>query len=86
MRRQGARRSIQPPNHASIRHAQPQELEEKFQVEYIAGGATQNSARVAQWMLQVGRKGAARDAVVGAQAVLHSLDAAGGRQGVLRTP
>ncbi|KAI7844663.1 hypothetical protein COHA_001752 [Chlorella ohadii] len=29
------------------------ELEEKFQVEYIAGGATQNSARVAQWMLQV---------------------------------
>ena len=30
-----------------------QELEEKFQVEYIAGGATQNSARVAQWMLQV---------------------------------
>lgn len=31
-----------------------QELEERFQVEYIAGGATQNSIRVAQWMLQVG--------------------------------
>lgn len=30
-----------------------QELEERFQVEYIAGGATQNSIRVAQWMLQV---------------------------------
>ncbi|KAL4459058.1 hypothetical protein ABPG75_013923 [Micractinium tetrahymenae] len=29
------------------------ELEERFQVEYIAGGATQNSIRVAQWMLQV---------------------------------
>jgi hypothetical protein len=24
-------------------------------VEYIAGGATQNSIRVAQWMLQVGK-------------------------------
>lgn len=30
-----------------------QELEEKFKVDYIAGGATQNSIRVAQWMLQV---------------------------------
>jgi hypothetical protein len=30
-----------------------QELEEKYKVEYIAGGATQNSIRVAQWMLQV---------------------------------
>lgn len=30
-----------------------QELEESFKVEYIAGGATQNSIRVAQWMLQV---------------------------------
>lgn len=29
------------------------ELEEKYKVEYIAGGATQNSIRVAQWMLQV---------------------------------
>lgn len=29
------------------------EMEEKYQVEYIAGGATQNSIRVAQWMLQV---------------------------------
>lgn len=28
------------------------ELEEKCAVEYIAGGATQNSIRVAQWMLQ----------------------------------
>lgn len=28
------------------------ELVDKFQVEYIAGGATQNSIRVAQWMLQ----------------------------------
>ncbi|GMH37549.1 hypothetical protein BSKO_05422 [Bryopsis sp. KO-2023] len=29
------------------------ELSEKSDVEYIAGGATQNSIRVAQWMLQV---------------------------------
>jgi len=29
------------------------ELEEKYKVEYIAGGATQNSIRVAQWMLGV---------------------------------
>jgi len=29
-----------------------QELCDKFQVEYVAGGATQNSIRVAQWMLQ----------------------------------
>lgn len=39
-----------------------QELEEKFAVEYIAGGATQNSARVAQWMLQVGAAGGATGA------------------------
>lgn len=25
----------------------------KYNVEYIAGGATQNSIRVAQWMLQI---------------------------------
>jgi adenosine kinase len=31
-----------------------QELEKECAVEYIAGGATQNSIRVAQWMLQVG--------------------------------
>jgi adenosine kinase len=30
-----------------------QELAEKPDVLYIAGGATQNSARVAQWMLQI---------------------------------
>lgn len=30
-----------------------QELSEKSDVEYIAGGATQNTIRVAQWMLQV---------------------------------
>ncbi|KAL5155384.1 Adenosine kinase 2 [Glycine soja] len=30
-----------------------QELAEKYNVEYIAGGATQNSIKVAQWMLQV---------------------------------
>lgn len=30
-----------------------EELEEKCRVEYIAGGATQNSIRVAQWMLGV---------------------------------
>ncbi|KAJ7542565.1 hypothetical protein O6H91_09G000900 [Diphasiastrum complanatum] len=29
------------------------ELADKFNVEYIAGGATQNAIRVAQWMLQV---------------------------------
>ena len=28
------------------------ELVDKYQVEYIAGGATQNSIRVAQWMIQ----------------------------------
>ncbi|KAL2900715.1 Adenosine kinase 2 [Bienertia sinuspersici] len=28
------------------------EMDEKFKVEFIAGGATQNSIRVAQWMLQ----------------------------------
>jgi hypothetical protein len=31
-----------------------QELAAMADVEYIAGGATQNSIRVAQWMLQVG--------------------------------
>ncbi|KAL3029429.1 hypothetical protein AAZX31_03G162900 [Glycine max] len=30
-----------------------EELVEKYNVEYIAGGATQNSIKVAQWMLQV---------------------------------
>ncbi|KAG0493790.1 hypothetical protein HPP92_004784 [Vanilla planifolia] len=30
-----------------------EELASKYNVEYIAGGATQNSIRVAQWMLQV---------------------------------
>ena len=30
-----------------------QELVDNFKVEYIAGGATQNAIRVAQWMLQV---------------------------------
>jgi len=30
-----------------------QEMVDQFEVEYVAGGATQNSARVAQWMLQV---------------------------------
>eukprot|EP00249_Psilotum_nudum_P021948 c28311_g1_i5 orf=764-1954(-) len=30
-----------------------QELAEKYDAEYIAGGATQNTIRVAQWMLQV---------------------------------
>lgn len=30
------------------------ELAAQSEVEYIAGGATQNSIRVAQWMLQVG--------------------------------
>jgi adenosine kinase len=29
-----------------------EELVEKFDVDYVAGGATQNSIRVAQWMLQ----------------------------------
>ncbi|CAH1438415.1 unnamed protein product [Lactuca virosa] len=29
------------------------EMSSKFTVEYIAGGATQNSIRVAQWMLQI---------------------------------
>lgn len=30
------------------------ELAAMSEVEYIAGGATQNSIRIAQWMLQVG--------------------------------
>lgn len=30
-----------------------EELVSKYKVEYIAGGATQNSIRVAQWMLQI---------------------------------
>jgi adenosine kinase len=30
-----------------------EELVRDYKVEYIAGGATQNSIRVAQWMLQV---------------------------------
>ena len=30
-----------------------EDMEKTFDVEYIAGGATQNSIRVAQWMLQV---------------------------------
>eukprot|EP00887_Chlorella_sp_A99_P006755 scaffold3.g6755.t1 len=34
------------------------ELEESYPVEYIAGGATQNSIRVAQWMLQARVPGA----------------------------
>ncbi|WP_348226176.1 PfkB family carbohydrate kinase, partial [Salmonella enterica] len=29
------------------------EMSSKFNVEYIAGGATQNSIKVAQWMLQI---------------------------------
>ena len=33
--------------------AAAQELVDNFKVEYIAGGATQNAIRVAQWMLQV---------------------------------
>lgn len=37
----------------SLAHAAPQELAAKPDVEYIAGGAGQNSIRVAQWMLQV---------------------------------
>lgn len=36
-----------PPN--VLRYA---EMVDKFEVEYIAGGATQNSIRVAQWMLE----------------------------------
>ena len=30
-----------------------EDMTKQFEVEYIAGGATQNSIRVAQWMLQV---------------------------------
>lgn len=36
-------------NHASARSYK--EMVKEFDVEYIAGGATQNSIRVAQWML-----------------------------------
>ena len=31
----------------------PQELADKPDVQYVAGGATQNSIRIAQWLLQV---------------------------------
>ena len=44
------------PNDAILAEAKHipiyQELVDNYQVEYIAGGATQNSIRVAQWMLQ----------------------------------
>jgi len=36
----------------SLTHAQSQELAVRSDVQYIPGGATQNSVRVAQWMLQ----------------------------------
>jgi adenosine kinase len=39
------------------------EMVEKFDVEYIAGGATQNSIRVAQWML--GKEAAGSTAYIG---------------------
>jgi hypothetical protein len=47
-----------PLGHAGCGEADPlggrvsQELVDKYPVEYIAGGATQNALRVAQWMLQ----------------------------------
>jgi adenosine kinase len=40
------------------------ELQEKYEVEYIAGGATQNTIRVAAWMLS-GRKKRPECAYVG---------------------
>lgn len=36
----------------SLAHLRSQELVDTGKVEYIAGGATQNAIRVAQWMLQ----------------------------------
>ena len=57
-----------------------QEMIENFKVEYVAGGATQNSARVAQWMLQapgavtymgsIGKD----DASITAESVMKELD------------
>jgi adenosine kinase len=42
------------PPYAAEKHAPMyEEMTKKYPVEYIAGGATQNSIRVAQWMLQV---------------------------------
>ena len=41
------RHDMRPPSRPP-----PQDLESDYKVEYIAGGATQNSIRVAQWMLQ----------------------------------
>ncbi|CAN1304856.1 Adenosine kinase 2 [Linum perenne] len=39
--------------HAEDKHLHMyEEMAQKYKVEYIAGGATQNSIRVAQWMLQ----------------------------------
>ena len=58
-----------------------QELVDNFKVEYIAGGATQNAIRVAQWMLQVpgaasyfvrpAARGSRRAAIVFARALAH---------------
>jgi hypothetical protein len=50
-RAQRARRSH--THHTLPINYSPQELVKRGDVEYIAGGATQNSIRVAQWMLQV---------------------------------
>lgn len=58
------------------------ELVEKFPVQYIAGGATQNSIRVAQWMLQVPGSTAYMGAV-GADGYGETLEKCSTEDGVL---
>lgn len=58
------------------------EMTEKFQVEYIAGGATQNSIRVAQWVL-ASRPGSTEFiGCVGNDAYGKTLSEAAGKDGV----
>lgn len=58
------------------------ELVEKYPVQYIAGGATQNSIRVAQWMLQVPGSTAYMGAV-GADSYGETLEKCSTEDGVL---
>lgn len=57
------------------------ELEENFKVDYIAGGATQNSIRVASWML--GNTGTAYMGCVGADAYGTQLKTCAEASGVI---
>lgn len=58
------------------------EMVEKFAVEYIAGGATQNSIRVAQWMLQDNPGSTAYIGCVGTDENASKLEEAAASDGV----